>query len=38
MVFLVFVGFYLYTDHAPWWIWAAAVAAAVYDYWDGRRK
>jgi hypothetical protein len=31
MVFLVFVGFYLVTDHAPWWVWLLLAAAYVID-------
>lgn len=37
MVFLVFVLFYLVTDHAPFWVFAILAAAHLWDSWrEGR--
>ncbi len=36
MMFVVFVGFYLYSDHAPWWVWALAAAGLAYDLLETR--
>ena len=30
-MFTVFVAFYLYTDHAPWWVWLLALAGWAID-------
>ena len=38
MLFVVFAFFYLYSDHAPWWVWTLAAAATTYDLWQERRK
>lgn len=38
MMFAVFVGFYLWSDHAPWPVWALAIAGFAYDTWQERRK
>jgi hypothetical protein len=37
VLFMVFVLFYLVSDHAPWWIWALALVAAAYDLWKERK-
>lgn len=37
MLFMVFCFFYLYSDHAPAWVWALAIAGAAYDLWKEHR-
>jgi len=37
VLFIVFVFFYLWTDHAPWWLWTLALGAAAYDLWKERK-
>jgi hypothetical protein len=37
MLFAVFVAFYLWTDHAPWWLWVLAILGFFFDQWEERR-
>lgn len=38
MLFIVFVFFYLWSDHAPWWVISLAILAVAWDWVKERQE